>query len=242
MFDFDPRLEMTYANGFVTGYDSAKKALTPGAWFPTKLNEFLNSVGVHLIGSYVEGFIGIASTKPLIEPLNPKVDKGVLTRVPNMVSYMTGAKAMGFRPITIPYPDVYQSMQTGVCDAADGYPTAAAYTILGDVVKYWYATNYSMEYLGIMVSDKSWQKLTPEDQQVFRDVAKKYTLLSIDNAQAEDEKYMDLMEKRGVKVFRYTEEELRPIKEACMATWEEMGKAGVGVELMKEFREKMSEL
>ena len=25
--DFDPRLEMTYANGFVTGYDSAKKAL-----------------------------------------------------------------------------------------------------------------------------------------------------------------------------------------------------------------------
>ena len=133
-------------------------------------------------------------------------------------------------------------MQTGVCDAADGYPTAAAYTILGDVVKYWYATNYSMEYLGIMVSDKSWQKLTPEDQQVFRDVAKKYTLLSIDNAQAEDEKYMDLMEKRGVKVFRYTEEELRPIKEACMATWEEMGKAGVGVELMKEFREKMSEL
>lgn len=240
--DFDPRLEMTYANGFVTGYDSAKKALTPGAWFPTKLNEFLNSVGVHLIGSYVEGFIGIASTKPLIEPLNPKVDKGVLTRVPNMVSYMTGAKAMGFRPITIPYPDVYQSMQTGVCDAADGYPTAAAYTILGDVVKYWYATNYSMEYLGIMISDKSWQKLTPEDQQVFRDVAKKYTLLSIDNAQAEDEKYMKLMEERGVKVFRYTEEELRPIKEACMATWEEMGKAGVGVELMKEFREKMSEL
>ena len=213
--DFDPRLEMTYANGFVTGYDSAKKALTPGAWFPTKLNEFLNSVGVHLIGSYVEGFIGIASTKPLIEPLNPKVDKGVLTRVPNMVSYMTGAKAMGFRPITIPYPDVYQSMQTGVCDAADGYPTAAAYTILGDVVKYWYATNYSMEYLGIMISDKSWQKLTPEDQQVFRDVAKKYTLLSIDNAQAEDEKYMKLMEERGVKVFRYTEEELRPIKEAA---------------------------
>ena len=45
---------------------------------------------------------------------------------------------------------------------------------------------------------------------------------------------MKLMEERGVKVFRYTEEELRPIKEACMATWEEMGKAGVGVELMKE--------
>ncbi|MFR5880574.1 MAG: TRAP transporter substrate-binding protein DctP, partial [Cloacibacillus evryensis] len=154
--DFDPRLEIIYTNGFVTGYESAKKALVPGAWLPNKLNEFTSALGVHLIGSYVEGFIGIGSTKAVKDPLNPKVDKGVLTRVPNMVVYTLGAKAMGYRPITIPYPDVYQSMQTGVCDAVDGYPTAAAYTILGDVLKHWYATNYSMEYLAYMVSDKSW--------------------------------------------------------------------------------------
>ena len=77
------------------------------------------------------------------QPLNPKVDKGVLTRVPNIVVYTLGAKAMGYRPITIPYPDVYQSMQTGVCDAVDGYPTAAAYTILGDVLKHWYCLLYT---------------------------------------------------------------------------------------------------
>ncbi|MCR5335689.1 MAG: TRAP transporter substrate-binding protein DctP [Synergistes sp.] len=238
--DFDPRLEMTYANGFVTGYDSAKKILDPDAWFTKKLSGLLGEVGVHLLGSYIEGFIGIASTKPLNEPLNPKVDKGVLTRVPNMLSYTTGAKAMGFRSITIPYNDVYQSLQTGVCDAADGYPTAAAYTILGDVIKYWYATNYSMEYLGYMVSDKSWQKLSPEDQKVFKDVCKKYTLKSIDNAKAEDEKYMDLMQKKNIKVFRYTEKELEPIKQACVATWPELGKGGVGVDLMNEFAKEVS--
>ena len=238
--DFDPRLEMTYANGFVTGYDSAKKILDPDAWFTKKLSGLLSEVGVHLLGSYVEGFIGIASTKPLNEPLNPKVDKGVLTRVPNMLSYTTGAKAMGFRSITIPYNDVYQSLQTGVCDAADGYPTAAAYTILGDVIKYWYATNYSMEYLGYMVSDKSWQKLSAEDQKVFKDVCKKYTLKSIDNAKAEDDKYMDLMQKKNIKVFRYTEKELEPIKQACVATWPELGKGGVGVDLMNEFAKEVS--
>ncbi|MDY2985196.1 MAG: TRAP transporter substrate-binding protein DctP [Synergistes jonesii] len=240
--DFDPRLEIIYTNGFVTGYDSAKKALVPGAWLPNKLNSFLNEVGVHLLGSYVEGFIGIGSSKPVKDPLNPKVDKGVLTRVPNMVVYTAGAKAMGYRPITIPYPDVYQSMQTGVCDAVDGYPTAAAYTILGDVLKYWYATNYSMEYLGYMVSDKSWKKLSPEDQKVFKDVCRKYTLASIDNAKSEDDKYMDLMEKKGIKVFKYSEAELKPIKEACVSTWEEVGKAGTGVELMKEFKKELGNL
>ena len=240
--DFDPRMEIIYTNGFVTGYDAAKKALVPGAWLPNKLDEFLSKLGVHLLGSYVEGFIGIGSTKPLKDPLNPKVDKGVLARVPNMVVYTAGAKAMGFRPITIPYPDVYQSMQTGVCDAVDGYPTAAAYTILGDVLKYWYATNYSMEYLGYMVSDKSWKKLTPADQKVFKDVCKKYTIKSIENAKAEDERYMKLMEKKGIKVFRYSEAQLKPIKAACVGTWEEVGKAGTGVDLMKEFKQHLGNL
>ena len=152
--EFDPRLELVYINGYVSGYDDAKRVFVPGAWLPNKLNELSSALGVRLIGSYIEGMIGIGSAKPVKDPLNPKVDKGVLTRVPNMDVYSLGAKAMGYRPITIPYSDVYQSMQTGVCDAVDGYPVAAAYTMLGDVIKYWYHTNYSMEYLAIMVSEK----------------------------------------------------------------------------------------
>ena len=234
--EFDPRLELVYINGYVSGYDDAKRVFVPGAWLPNKLNELSSALGVRLIGSYIEGMIGIGSAKPVKDPLNPKVDKGVLTRVPNMDVYSLGAKAMGYRPITIPYSDVYQSMQTGVCDAVDGYPVAAAYTMLGYVIKYWYHTNYSMEYLAIMVSEKSWKKLSADDQKVFQDVAKKYTLLSIDNAQKEDNKYMDLMKKKGIKVYKYSEAELKPIKAACITTWEELGKRGMTPELMSEFK------
>ena len=234
--EFDPRLELVYINGYVSGYDDAKRVFVPGAWLPNKLNELSSALGVRLIGSYIEGMIGIGSAKPVKDPLNPKVDKGVLTRVPNMDVYSLGAKAMGYRPITIPYSDVYQSMQTGVCDAVDGYPVAAAYTMLGDVIKYWYHTNYSMEYLAIMVSEKSWKKLSASDQKIFNEVAKKYTLLSIDNAQKEDNKYMDLMKNKGIKVYKYSEAELKPIKAACITTWEELGKRGMTPELMSEFK------
>ena len=238
--EFDPRLELVYINGYVSGYDDAKRVFVPGAWLPNKLNELSSALGVRLIGSYIEGMIGIGSAKPVKDPLNPKVDKGVLTRVPNMDVYSLGAKAMGYRPITIPYSDVYQSMQTGVCDAVDGYPVAAAYTMLGDVIKYWYHTNYSMEYLAIMVSEKSWKKLSASDQKIFNEVAKKYTLLSIDNAQKEDNKYMDLMKKKGIKVYKYSEAELKPIKAACITTWEELGKRGMTPELMAEFKKNLA--
>lgn len=237
--EFDPRLELVYINGYVSGYSEAKKVFDPDAWLPKKLDSLLRPLGVQLIGSYIEGMIGIASTKPLIEPLNPKVDKGVIARTPNMDVYALGARAMGFRPITIPYSDVYQSMQTGVCDAADGYPVAAAYTILGDVMKYWYHTNYSMEYLAIMVSQKSMDKLTTADQQAIRAIAKKYTLKSIEDAESEDNRYMALMQKKGIKVFKYSEAELRPLKEACITTWEELGKRGMTKELMVEFKKNL---
>ena len=82
--------------------------------------------------------------------------------------------------------------------------TAAVYTSLGDVIKYWYATNYSMEYLPLMISEKSWQKLSPEEQKVFQEAAKNFTIKSIDTAQSEDMKYMDLMKKKGIEVYTYT--------------------------------------
>ncbi|MEG1602981.1 MAG: TRAP transporter substrate-binding protein DctP [Cloacibacillus sp.] len=238
--EFDPRFEVIYVNGYVSGYDSAKKVFAPGAWLPNKLDELGKPLGVRVLGSYVEGMIGISSVKPLKDPLNPKVDKGVLTRVPNMDVYTLGAKAMGFRTITIPWSDVYQSLQTGVCDAVDGMATPAAYTILGDAIKHWYATNYSMEYLPLMVSSKTWAKLSPADQKIFQEAAKNFTIKSINTAKAEDTKYMALMEKKGIKVHRYTEKELAPIKKACVSTWKELGKRGMTPELMAEFEKNLA--
>ena len=236
---FDPRFDVIYTNGIVSSYDEAKKVFTPGAWLPNKLVELGKPLGINVLGSYIEGFIGIASTKPVKEPLNPKVDKGVLVRVANMDVYNLGAKAMGFRTITIPWADIYQSLQTGVCDAVDGMSTAAAYTTIGDVMKYWYATNYSFEYLPLMVSEKAWQKLSPEDQKIFREAAKNFTLKSISTAQSEDTKYMDLMQKKGIKVFKYTDQELKPIKQACVGIWDDLGKRGLTPELMKGLRENL---
>ena len=51
-----------------------------------------------------------------------------------------------------------------------------------------------------------------------------------------------LMEKKGIKVFKYTEAELKPIKEACITTWTELGKRGMTEELMKEFKKHLGNL
>lgn len=220
--DIDPRINFVYINGFCSGYGQLKNIFKTGGWTFKKMDEFNQALGVKFLGFNVEGFIGIASTKPLVDPLNPKVDKGVLCRVPNMAAYKLGAEAMGFRTVTIPYSDLYTALQTGVADAVDGLPPAAAYTILRDVTKYWYQLNYSLEVESYLMSMKTWAKLKPADQKIIAETVAKYAEKSLANAKKDDEKFMDLMSKKGIKVFKYSEKELLPIQKAVSSTWDKL--------------------
>ena len=220
--DIDPRINFVYINGFCAGYDQLKEVFKPNGWAFKKMDEFNQALGVKFLGFNVEGFIGIASTKPLVEPLNPKVDKGVLCRVPNMAPYKLGAEAMGFRTVTIPYSDLYTALQTGVADAVDGLPPAACYTILRDVTKYWYQLNYSIENESYMMSMKTWKKLKPADQKLIADTVAAAAAKSITIAKKDDEKYMDLMRKQGIKVYTYSPKELLPIQKAVASTWDKL--------------------
>ena len=236
---FDPRLELVYINGFVRGYEDVKKVFAPDAWLFGRMHEMIDRLGVELLGFFIEGMIGTGTTKPAVDPLNPAVAKDVLVRVPNMDVYKLAAEAMGYRTVTIPYADVYQSMQTGVCEGVNGYPVAAAYTALRDVLKHWYMTNYSLECLNIMFSGKVWDSLKPEDQQIIRDAVNRGAAKSIQMAEEIDAKYMRMMRDYGIEVHTYTEEELTPLAEACATTWTQLEK-NMTKELMDEFRANMA--
>lgn len=237
--DIDPRFNFVYINGLCWDYDQMAEFFKSGGWAYRKMDEMNQALGVKFLGFHVEGFIGIASTKPIVDPLNPKVDKGVLTRVPNMVPYKVGAEAMGYRTVTIPYSDLYTALQTGVADAVDGLPPGAAYTILKDVTKHWYQLNYSMEVFPCMISMKTWMKLSAEDRKILEEITARTASLSIQNAKRDDDHYMDMMRKAGIEVHTYTAAQLEPIRDAVAATWPQLN-ASMTKEFMDELIAEMS--
>ena len=236
---FDPRMELIYINGYVSSYEDAKKVFAQDGWLFGKMNEYNERLGVKLLGFFVEGMIGTGTTKPAKDPLNPEVDQDVLIRVPNMDVYKLAPEAMGYRTVTVPYADVYQAIQTGVVNGVNGYPVAAAYTALGDVLKYWYMTNYSVEVLNYMISGVTWAKIKPEDQAVIKDVLAQATTRSIENAQSIDEHYMNLMKEKGIEVVTYSKEQLVPLMKACASTWPQLEK-NMTKELMDDFRKELA--
>ncbi len=214
---FDPKLEITYTCGIARDYDELKKVFGPGSWMYKNLEQWQSKIGIKLLGFYLEGMIGIGSTKPVNQPLNPNVDKGVLTRVPGMIVYQSAGEAMGYRTITIPWADTYQALQTGVADAVIGMTPQSVYTVLRDVVKHFYCINYSVENFNIMMSMKTWDKLKPADQKIVADVLGQGTLRSIELAKAEDNRILKEMESKGIKVYRYTPAQLKPLFDAIYA-------------------------
>lgn len=232
---FDPRLELTYINCFVRNFEDARKVFSPDGWLFKKMNELSGALGVKILGFQVEGFIGIGSTKPAKEPLNPEVDKNVLVRIPNMDVYKLGAEAMGFRTVTVPWAEVYTALQTGVADGVDGKTPTAAYTMLKDVLKYWYDLNYSVENFNYMISQKTWDKLSEGDQKIIADAIAKVTNMSIDLAQQDQEKHLQLMRDAGIEVHTYSAEELEPIFVKVVGTWDKLADK-FSKELIDEFK------
>lgn len=232
---FDPRLELTYINCFVRNFDEAKQVFAADGWLYKKMDELNSRLGVKLLGFQVEGFIGIGSTKPAVEPLNPEVAKGLLVRVPNMDVYKLGAEAMGYRTVTVPWAEVYTALQTGVADGVDGMTPTAAYTMLKDVLKYWYDLNYSVENFNYMMSQKTWEKLSKEDQAIIADECAKVTTMSIELAKQDQEKYLQLMREAGIEVHTYKPEELTPIFTKVSGTWDKLADK-FGKDLIDEFK------
>ena len=92
-----------------------------------------------------------------------------------------------------------------------------------------------------MVSDKVWNKLSPEDRKVLQQAVNKQAAQSITNAKANDQKYLDLMKKKGVQVHMYTPKELKPTMDAFAATWSQLDQSK-GKELMDEFKKEMKKI
>lgn len=83
----------------------------------------------------------------------------------------------------------------------------------------------SPEVTQIMISEKTLAKLSPEDQKTIVDICRQECANSVNYAKEEDEKYLKLMEDNGIKIVRFTDEEIEMFAEAVRTNvWPNLAK------------------
>ena len=199
-----PQFSATLMPGLVKNHDHARRLNTSP--FMDDIKKIIDDAGVMVLSdAWLAG--GFASKKNCI--LEPTDIAGQVTRAagPAFEQMLAGA---GASISSMPSSEIYTAMQTGVLDATNTssgsfvsyrlYEQVTCLTAPGDNAL-WFM------YEPILMSKKSWEKLTPAQQAALKAAGKKAEDYFFEEAKKLDQELVDTFKKAGVKVVSMNAEQ-----------------------------------
>lgn len=122
---------------------------------------------------YDGGARSFYAQKPIKSPADLK---GMKIRVQPSPTAVNMIKLMGGAPTPLAYGELYTALQQGVVDGAENNETALTNSRHGEVAKYFSMDEHTMIPDVLVISEKSWNKLTPDQQSALRKAAKESML------------------------------------------------------------------
>jgi TRAP-type C4-dicarboxylate transport system substrate-binding protein len=115
----------------------------------------------------------------------------------------------GASTISVTSPETYNAMQLGVLDTVWTSSSTFGSLRLYEVSKFYtspekFSIFFTLE--PVVISMKTWNRLTPEQQKLFAEVGKSLEAPALEAARKEDGRVADLFRKQGVKVEQLSSE------------------------------------
>lgn len=222
---YDSRMSGSMLPYLGSSYEELRVAYAPDNYLYQTVSETALRQGLRTFGFFCEGFSGTATNMPVTNPNTSNSDKGTIVRVPSLDNFSLAEKQLGFRTSTIAYSDTYTAIQTGTVDGTCAMPPNLVYQNFRDVTEYYYHYMMTQEATQIIMSQKTWEKLLPEDQEAITKVIQDECAASIDIAAADDAKYMELLREEGVEIIEFTDEERAAFAQDCRENvWPKLAK------------------
>lgn len=196
-------------------------------WF----SQMAEKEGFNLLSNWEWGLYQMTNSK---RPVRTPADvKGLKFRVPPEIQHQATMEALGAVTTVIAFPEVYLALSQGVADGQDNPIPTIFYNKFYEVQKYLAITRHIYSNFIHTISAKTWVKLTPEQQRVFREASQLAGTYMRQQIQAEEEELIAKMEKAGVVVTR---PDPAPFRAAMGPAYERIGKFS-GEENVKKFLE-----
>jgi tripartite ATP-independent transporter DctP family solute receptor len=179
-------------------YDHAYRTLDGPSmdWF----SPLADKEGFVILSNWEYGFRNLTNSKRPI--LKPEDVKGLKIRTPPEIQLQAAMEALGGVVTKIAFPEVYMALAQGVVDAQEN-PIAVIYNNkFYEVQKHLAITRHVYNNMIHVVSKKSWAKLTPAQQQIFREESKAAGAYMRKAIVAEEEDQIAKIEKAGTAVTR----------------------------------------
>ncbi len=153
------------------------------------------------------------------KPINSMADlKGMKFRVMQSDLFVDMVDALGANATPMPYGEVYSSIQTGVIDGAENnwpsYDSSGHF----EVAKYYTLDQHLIVPEVLVMSKKTWESLSPEDQTAVKEAAKASVPVMRELWDKQEKVSEDKLESSGVKVIKDIDK--TPFIEAMVPVYE----------------------
>lgn len=191
-----------------SSYTEANTIYGNEGWMAGKFTELCAEKNIQFLAFDLVGFNGMGFAKTPADYNVPGADKGILLRVPPLVTTDMWANDMGFRTTSIPYADLYTALQTGACDGWTGGQPTVNYLSFRDVIKSYCQYGNGFEVNSLTINMDLWKSLSDEQRAIISDAAKELFAQSVIDVEADTEKYLGLLKEAGIEILPLTDEEV----------------------------------
>ncbi len=132
---------------------------------------------------------------------SPADMKGLKIRVQQSKIMMDMVQALGASPTPMAYGEVYTGLQSGVIDGAENNWPSYYSTSHYEVASYYTLDEHTMTPEVVIVSKIVWDTISPEDQKIIREAAKKSQPVQIAAWEAYVDKSIKAIEEGGKNVI-----------------------------------------
>lgn len=199
--------------------------------FKTWVAKDLEAKGLVYLSAWEWGFRQLTNSKRPV--LKPEDAKGLKIRTPPAFAYQAFIEAIGANAQTIAFSELVMAMQQGVVDGQEN-PIAVIYDLkLYESQKYISILNYTYSSMTHVVSKRTWDKLTPEQQKIIREESEAAGKMMRAAVRGEEARQIADLKAKGIRVDT---PDLAPFKAAMAPAYDKV-KAKIGAQNYVEFTE-----
>ena len=203
--EYEPRWDICYL-GFGPGtWPQIKEMWGPKTgWMPPILEPIFEDSNYKCLGIFPSGFVNYASCERRVT--TPEEAKGFKMRVMLAKNQVLRFNAMGFSTVPMAFSELYTALQTGVVDGRAACVIVEAWD-MRDALKYFVFSRDSFEVWPIIINLDLWNSVAPEDQAIFQEVTDEVINWTWEQAVADEQHWVEMLEDYGMGVIYLTDEE-----------------------------------
>ena len=231
---YDKRIGIVNTPFMVSSWEEAAQAYGPGGWANKAVNLIFNDIGLKYLGSWPEGFAGVATRGSYAT--TPEAASKLKVRVQPFFPVPQTMQAMGYQTEAIEWGEVFTSIQTGVVDGDSGNVIYWDYEYFGEVLDYFVHTRHTFVTGNILANLNTFNDLSSSHKELVVNTAKDMMDARFKVAKDEDDANIARAIKGGMEYIEPSADELAVLKKRVRgAIWPTLDKE-LGKDIMDTIR------